>query len=345
MIRYISTFPAGFEETAEAALLSSLPGAEIFQRADGLLGYRYEGGERPETLPFFSNTFFVLKRFSGDALAFPKMAAQAKSCRFSALGKRTGTFRVRYSKENQFTSVPKNVAAETERVIARATGLAPDRSEPDHEFWFVIRREGTGFFGFLLRRPDPHIPEKGELRPELAHLALRFAGMQQGSVFCDPFAGHGALPRAALESFSPEQAYISDTDPALVKKLAVDFALLSKKLAGGAVQNKSISISNADARKLRTIRDGAVDYLVTDPPWGLFEENADISALYRDFLLEAARILKPGGMLCVMTAKKEEFAAVLDENGIFSLQKQADILVNGKKARIFAARRKEENHG
>lgn len=345
MANYISTFPAGFEETAEAALLAELPGAEIFQRADGLLGYRYEGGERPETLPFFSNTFFVLKRFTGDALAFPKMAAQAKSCRFSALGKRSGTFRVRYSKENQFASVPKNVAAETERVIARATGLTPDRSEPDFEFWFVIRREGTGFFGFLLRRPNPHIPEKGELRPELAHLALRFADVQAGSVFCDPFAGHGALPRAALESFAPELTYISDTNPELVKKLAAGFAMLVRGMEGGAAHNKSVSISNADARNLRTIPEGTVDHIVTDPPWGLFEENADISALYRDFVREAARILKPGGVLCVMTAKKEEFAAVLDADNAFTLQKQTDILVNGKKARIFAAERKEENHG
>lgn len=330
---FAGTFPAGFERDARAALPALLPVASVERAESGLLFFRAKEGAEPARLPIFHSVFHVLRRFPGGA-TFPKMASQAKACRFSEIGKQTGTFRVRWSRENRFAAVPGNVAQEAERAIARGTGLVPDRSLPNFEFWFVIRREGGGFFGFLLPKEDVRVPEKGELRPELAHLALRFAGMQENAVFCDPFAGHGALPRAALEAFSPKAVYISDRDPALAEWLRAQ-----------PVFSPPAFPVPADARHLSHIPDGAVDFLVTDPPWGLFREEGDLLGLYRAFLSEAARILRPMGVLCVLTAKKEEFAALLSENADFAVEAAADILVNGKKARIFRAVRKDRTHG
>ena len=329
---FAGTFPAGFESAAAAALPALLPGASVERTESGLVFFRAPKAD-PARLPIFHSVFLVLRRFPARGITFSKMAQQVKSCRLSQIGEHTGTFRVRWSQENRFAAVPGNVASETERAIAKATGLVPDRSLPDFEFWFAIRRE-SGFFGFLLPKEAARVPEKGELRPELAHLALHFAGMKKHAVFCDPFAGHGALPRAALESFSPEKVYLSDADPALVEWLRAQPVFSPPTLP-----------VPADARRLSHIPSGTVDFLVTDPPWGLFREEGDLPGLYRDFLAEAARILRPLGVLCILTAKKEDFSALLAENASFSQEAAADILVNGKKARIFRAVRKDTSHG
>ena len=67
-------------------------------------------------------------------------------------GKKTGAFRVRFSKENQFVKVGKQTTLAAEKLISGKTDMRVDRVNPQNEYWFIIRRENIGFFGKLLRK-------------------------------------------------------------------------------------------------------------------------------------------------------------------------------------------------
>ena len=90
-------------------------------------------------------------RFDPDDRANPGSRFDPDARAGSNAGNRS--FRVRFSRENTFEKVPKNVLEIAELAIVRNTGFRVDRFRPDHEFWFIIRRDGPGYFAQLLKKP------------------------------------------------------------------------------------------------------------------------------------------------------------------------------------------------
>ena len=76
----------------------------------------------------------------------------AKKKHFYLISK--GSFRVRFSKENQFCKVDKNVARNAENVVIQNSKLSIDRLNPTTEIWYVIRRENFSFCGQLLSKRE-----------------------------------------------------------------------------------------------------------------------------------------------------------------------------------------------
>jgi len=105
------------------------------------------------------------------------------------------SFRVVFSKENELISVNKERLARIENKIARLNDLTIDRANPDFEFWFLERSEGTKLTGArITKHPDyKTVLDKGQLRPELAELLCIVSDPQKNDVVLDPFAGSGAI--------------------------------------------------------------------------------------------------------------------------------------------------------
>jgi len=314
MTEFISSFPTGFEEI----VARHIPNAQVY---NGLVRHRGD-----PNAPYFNNSWHCLRFFEGKNLSFHSMIPEDK-LRYPMAD---GTFRVRFSKSNQFVKVDKQVSLRAEKAVMQSSRLKPDRLSPATELWYVIRDEGFGFYGQLLRKRAS--TEKnlrpGELRPEFACLMCMCGDPTAQSVILDPFAGYGAIPAQLIRHFPFGRLCVSDNDPEKVKAL--------RKALPGNVQ-----VACEDALRLTGIADASVDLIVTDPPWGYHEPIGDITLFYEDMLKEFRRVLKPGSKAVILSARKEEIEQAVRRTGAFAIERTIHTLVNGKKAGVYLLTRTE----
>lgn len=195
------------------------------------------------------------------------------------------------------------------------------------EFWFLLRRDGYGFFGIRLTYPykrDRKL-EKGELRHELAHIMVLLSEPNPKDVVIDPFAGKGAIPFERATAFPYQEIFAFEKDNQLVRNL-------KKRLS-----TKNTIIVQDDALFLKTIQNNSIDKIITDPPWGIYKETQiPLEEFYSKMLQSFFRILKPDGILVILIGQPEIFEKVLKLSlQPFRILSQYNILVSGKKATLY----------
>ena len=327
MVEYISTFPTGFEEIVAENIHSFLKGTSILRVYHGLIRYAYWGNPNDiNRVPFFNNSYSVLRFFEGKSLCFSRMVSEIASAKLR-YPMRDGSFRVRFSKSNQFAGVEKRVSAQAESAVRNSSRLELDRLNPATELWYVIRDEGFGFYGQLLRKraaTEKNL-HQGELRPEFACLLCCCGKPAQDSVILDPFAGYGSIPALIARHFPFSRLIVGDIDQNKVQNLRQALP----------ADDARIQVFCGDALDLAGIADGSVDLILTDPPWGYYEDIGDIALFYRGMLREWGRILKKDGRAVVLSAREEEFAQAAGHSGAFAIERTIHTLVNGKKAGVY----------
>lgn len=326
MAEFISTFITGFQDVVKTDLEKRFPAIKILNLYDGLIHYKYDGDSRQlEKISYFNNTFFVLKTMKGKGLNFPSLVgALCSSKNYFLINK--GSFRVRFQQENQFAKVDKNLTRKVEEYVSRNSRLTLDRLNPSNEIWFSIRREGFAFCGQLISKREftEKNLNKGELRPEIAYLMCVFAGINEGSVTLDPFCGYGSIPIQLEKRFPCAKIYACD-----IEKEKIDF-LKSKDFA----VNKRLDLRQADAFDLSHISDNSIDVIITDPPWGLWENIPDIEDFYNKMFISFRRVLKAQGTMTILSARTKELEAAAASQG-YKIKKSLHTLVNGKKASLY----------
>ena len=152
----------------------------------------------------------------------------------------------------------------------------------------------------------------------------------------DPFCGYGAIPKERCKRFPFQKLYAFDVSgPALLQTRK---ALPSRETI--VVQQQDLFSLTRDRPELC----GAVDAVITDPPWGLYEEvPGGLPDFYRKMLAAFSAMLKPGGRAAVLTARNEEFLGAVRAEPGFSLQRELHILVSGKKCGIYLLTRNTPN--
>lgn len=331
MYSYASTFISGFSEVIEDLVSQQSSKIQLTNTLDGLIFYNSVSKITPETqFPFFNNTFFLLNQTKiTSATTTASIVKQlftnvsvVKKVRNIYAGK---TFRIIISRENQLTSINKEIIRKIEHKIGFVAGLKVDPVKADYELWVMIRSEGVAMLG--LRLPHPHKEyAKGELRTELAYLLCALSNPQPKDVFLDPFAGHGSIPAARATHFPYAKIITSDKDKEMVQKTR-------KRLIG----KSQTEARHMEAMHLTAIENDTITKIVTDVPWGFFSrEGADYVLFYGKMLKEFLRVLKPDGTMVILTGRKEEFehAISLLPNQLL-LQRQYNILVSGKKAGAY----------
>ncbi len=335
MGRYISTYITGFNQIVQNQLLSDLKSVKIIENMDGMIFFEYAGNAKNiSNLLYLNNTYNVIYAEKSHQLTFKKIVTKACSKGQKYVIDR-GTFRVRYVKENQFSHVDREVNDFCEKYIIRNSALKLDRLNPSTEFWCLVRSEGWGFFAQLLykRKTSEKQLHKGELRPELAYLLCCCVNYNHDSIVCDPFCGYGAIPKQLIKKSRVSKVYASDINKDCVHLLKKDKAIV----------DAGVILRNCDARNLIHIPNNSIDSVITDPPWGMFEEIDNIENFYHTILVEFLRILKPTGIIVLLTACKNEFTRVLLNNEFkdkLQLCNNLNILVNGKKSGVFVIKRK-----
>jgi len=345
MSSYYSSFIPGLSQPVQKALLDTLPQCTIKLVLDGLIAY--ETAAPPEVvreLPFVTNTFYVLKAFPHDeARPVKQMAIEVVSDRALKIrdlppSKGSKTFRVIPSLANQLQPLEGKIMQALEKRVAEQTKLRPDRSKPDYEFWLLQRSEGYGFFSARLSQHKSYdkILQKGELRPELANVLCRLSEPSPDEMFLDPFCGSGAIP-IQRASFPARAIVASDIREEKIEGLKQRLKKL--RLA------EKIVVSCDDALALARYDSGSVQKIVTDPPWGLFEElKLPLAQFYEQMAEEFCRILAPQGNLVVVTAQTEAFEGSMQNSGrkLKTLHRY-NILLSGKKASVYVVQRTGES--
>ena len=90
----------------------------------------------------------------------------------------------------------------------------------------------------------------------------------------------------------------------------------------------------ADAFSLNHIEDKSISLVITDPPWGYYEEIGDIKEFYQKMFLSFNRILSDSGRMVILSARKDELEAAVSESD-FKIKNSLHTLVNGKKAGLY----------
>ena len=327
MAEFISSFITGFQHVVEKNLPQILAGVKILHVFDGLIHYQYAGDSHNlDKIIYFNNTFFVLKTMKGKGLNFPSLVGAVSSeKKYYLINK--GTFRVRFQNENQFVKVDKNISKKAEETVLHNSKLHLDRLSPTTEIWYSIRREGFAFCGQLISKREftEKNLNKGELRPEIAYLICCYADLNQDDVVAEPFCGYGSISVQLIKKFRFQKLFASDID-----KEKISINMQKKQLK----DNPQIELSVNDAFVLPQIIDRSVDVVITDPPWGYFEQIDDIGEFYKKMFTSFKRILKENGRMIILSARKNEIEKAALEMNVQILS-SLHTLVNGKKASLY----------
>ncbi len=329
MAEFISTFITGFQEVVESDLTKRFPKIKILNLMDGLVHYRFDGDSRElEKIIYFNNTFFVLKTMKGTGLNFNSLVGAVTSSKNYFLVNK-GSFRIRFVQENQFAKVDKNLTRRAEDYVLASSKLRLDRLSPTNEIWFSIRREGFAFCGELISKREftEKNLNKGELRPEIAYFICCFADIRKDDTILEPFCGYGSIPTQLAKKFRFEKLYVSD-----LEKEKVELTKSRKQLSAAA--EGLLDCRVADALNLNHIEDKSISLVITDPPWGYYEEIADIKAFYDKMFKSFDRVLASDGRLVILSARKDELEESAQTAG-FKIKNSLHTLVNGKKAAVY----------
>lgn len=336
MYLYYSSFISGIQDIIK----NNLEGCHIKKLMDG--GVLYGTDKTPEEIEkirFFNNSFMVIQTFEniGDEMPIENMIntvnleENRQFLNYIKSKKRAKTFRIFSSIENSLVAIDKKPLGRLENRLEKLTKLRVEfnKKAADIEFWFLRRSEKIGFFMLRVTKNKKKL-EKGELRPELTNILCLLSKPKDDDVFLDPFCGSGAIPLERSRICGYKGIFACDKNEEIVKKFKDEIKSIgSKKLNRSFFTKKVDFLSNS-------FDDGYFTTIVTDPPWGFFEKIDNIGKFYNDIISEMYRIIKPNGIIVLLTANRDEVIKSLENfRTKLKLLERFDILVSGKKSSIF----------
>lgn len=331
-MQYISTFPVGFETVVQKYMTTTKRGDyHIDQLESGFVQYT---SSVPQSKlfkrPLFSTTLAVIL----------------------TLGKTNELKQVRSKMTPLLKSIvlPKDITVRSFKLLVlnenTPTALADDKTirymlgkqlrlehvshHPDCEL--ILMRRSNGQTYLLLR--TYHVAsknQKGELSENIASLLCYTAGVQKNEIVLDPFAGHGSIPFACAAYFNPKKVIALEKDELLANKLR---SLLPEKCV--AHQQDIMSINEENELYLPH----TIDRIVTDPPWGIYEESANIASLYVSFAKLCDNALRKFGTATILTAQPKVLLDSFADYRRFKEKNNFNVLVSGKKAAVITLQKK-----
>jgi predicted RNA methylase len=333
MNNYFSTLIPGTQEIASQELMRLFPNTKtLYIQEDTIV---YKSAALPQDikqLRFFNNSFLLIKSF--DKLAHNPIQTMINqsvgnitiALREYAAGKKRSV-RIMFYEENQGVSIPTPLREKVEAAVTQNRNMWIKRKDASIEVWYLTKRDGTGLIGIRLTEFGDYEKtlQQGELRPQIAHILTLLSEPTPQDTMLDPFAGSGRIPLERTY-FRYKEIIAADNDQKLVTEL-------TEKVTA---QNKKITVKYQDATNMNEIGDNTITKIITDPPWGSFENyRYDIPTLYEGILKEFIRVLIPQGIMVIITGQKEALEKAIQSQNKLKLMKRYDVLVSGKKAGIY----------
>ncbi|PXF59598.1 MAG: RNA methyltransferase [Candidatus Methanogaster sp.] len=187
-----------------------------------------------------------------------------------------------------------------EVIFERNSGAKVDLSNPDHRFRVIVTKDSC-VFGEVLASIDrrqfwDRLPHKkpffypGAISPDMARAIVNLCEIRTNDLVLDPFCGTGGI---LLEAGMIRARVLGiDAQESMVR--GADMNLRSHGF--------EYQLASGDACNL-PLKDGSVDAVVTDPPYGrsAVVRAESIESLYKNALPEIYRVMKVGGHAVVIS--------------------------------------------
>ena len=318
---YSAQFPSGFEALVKLRLEADFK-AKILVEEDGLILFLIKGIIPPlklKKINYVSSLDAVLF-WAKEERSLESLAASVSENNFKVLKiKRSEDFQLRAFINNQ-PSVFKDRDILTE-LISGSTGLELSSHKPHYIFNLKLRKSGLGIFSLKIKSDDKKY-HQGELHQDVATLLCLFGELSRGDVVLDAFGGYGGITNSA-KKFKPSKIIICENNLSLAARLEVRFK-----------DSPPVNVQNKDVIDLLDNSSFQFDLILADPPWGEFEKNLDIIGFYSSFLNSAKANLKPEGKIVIISSNKDALAEAVTSSGL-SIKNQLDVLISGKKVRVY----------
>lgn len=166
---------------------------------------------------------------------------------------------------------------------------------------------GIDLFHKSLDKRDYRVkPHPNALNSAIAYIGLKFSDYNSKSSLLDFFCGSGVIPiEAAL--LGGKEVYALDN-----QYYCVEATNINSKIAGVKFNVSKTKLEDIKLRK-------KFDFIVTDPPIATFRGLNDIYHLYDTMFEKAFSLLKPKGILTIITTRPQP---LIEDSGKFKLKKQ-----------------------
>jgi predicted RNA methylase len=332
-VKVLCMHAAGLGELVAASLTADLNGRVLYADDSAVMISTKAPAEHVGRLTYVKNSFEVI-----GAVPRRRDLRQAVDAISREIGRwklpgGRGPYRLMFSQDGQLVGVPGDVRSRLTTAIGRATGGRFTPRGGGEEYWTITRRDLEQVL-FCRRTPrrQRRQPAKGSLAPDVAEVVVHAAGRPRASdVILDPFAGSGALIAARAQQphrqlICSDQGYRDGT------------VRLLPELAG----RDGVRKLTEDARALDSVSDDSVDVVITDPPWGEYDESGTPAAgsVIVDALAAIRRVLRPGGTLAMLVARR--LADDVEKHWVqheLRVDRSYQLLVNGHPATLLVGRR------
>lgn len=285
-------------------------------------------------IPYANNVFVVLASTPRKSVAqsIRRLVTKVERIDFPRVKGQDRGFRIMAQIDGKLTPIDQLVRRELEREIAVFTQSQVQAKGSCREYW-VVGRKNLDELLLCLRLPKPKRREerKGELAHELSRILIAASAPKPSDRFLDPFAGLGALVIARSESPFTSICYSDIALRSLVGKLP-------RKLKS----DRRIRLMAEDALSLPSIGDGEINVIVTDPPWGEFDQvSVDYQSFVEAMVESFDRVLHLSeGRLVILSSRRQGgiFTTSLTSRR-FRIHATYGILVNGHPASVIVASR------
>lgn len=333
-MRYFIQYAAGTGDLILQAIPSYVDTPQVRYRDDSAMIFdSASAASRVGSIPFAKNVFVVIANTPRGSIdkgvnQLGRLLANARFPNSLARGK---GFRIMVHIDGGLSPIDQRSKISLEQAIAARTGQRVEPRGMCQEYW-VIGRQDLDELLLCVRLPKEKRPPKakGAISYELSSMLVAASQPSPQDVYLDPFAGSGSFVLARLDK-PARQIWYSDRE---LRRFERDFP---QEL----MSDKRVRFLDDDALSLRSIPDGTIDVVVTDPPWG---EHEDVGLPYAEFVRALVnsfdRILRrPAGRFVMLTSRRT--AALMDRelSEAFSVDSRHEILVNGHPVTVLIGTR------
>ena len=332
-VLFCGTFAPGLEGLIEKYLEKRSKNIKIIQKAHGLIFFEstYSLHELRQLKVFNALYLVIVKLQDGDFFDLSKriqrvLANKKDTIRSYIKNKKFNLF---FFENGKSLKINDEIYFSIADSIRDSLGIHKSSNDGQLDI-SVIKRSDIGVFAGIKIIKDETIGKtRGMLPFALSYLISWYSEPKPDDVICDPFFGYGGLAEARAKGF-PFKKYIISDKSIETKQFMVDF---KKKLSNVEFYTSDVMTDGFKAES------NTVSRVLTDPPWGDFENIDQIDNLYINIIKEVNRVLKYGGKAVLIVSRDlSNFVSMKASSGEYGKWKifdRIDILISGKKASIL----------
>ncbi len=345
---YVVTMPMGLDVITVDELADRVRDADIEERTSTEIRFRSEAPSAIAGLRSVSDAYVVVREVSGigptyrdlrrlkESLAGTRLdAALATLSQLGTRPKHPLTFSVACSLRGRRAYRRLDALKAAEEALASIRGMALRSAEQksDLRFWLHLEDDRGRLCMALTPKPvglrDRAVSLPTSLTGPVAYAMASLTRPHAGQVFADLACGSGSILLERAENWRYTLLVGGDLAEEAIAATAANFG----------PRHRPREFLVWDATRL-PLASESVDALACNPPHGIqMQPEGGLRNLYRGILAEAARVLRPNGVLTFLTPERALTDAILREIPALRIRRCFVVDLRGQRPYLYALTR------